>query len=99
MRQLDRTVAADFLTPQRAGHAVDERLAVGREREARWSAGQLRQVHLAEVVVVRQIDLLQHRLALGESGGREREGQRGTRSRDQSTAKVVPFDERVERAS
>src|SRR5678815_5592640 len=75
VRELDGELSADLLPPQRAGHAVDERLAVRRPRDARRPARQLRQVHLAVVVGVRQVDLLQYRLALraGGSGYRQRQ--------------------------
>ena len=63
MRELDRLVIADALAPQRAAHAVDERRAVGQEAHRRRAGGQLRQVQLAPVVAVRQVDLLEHRLA------------------------------------
>ena len=60
--ELPRGVAVQLLQPQRAGHAVDNRLAVGREIRRRRPAGQLRHVELAPVVGMRQRDALQHRL-------------------------------------
>ncbi len=65
MRELDRLVGADALPPQRARHAVDELAPSGMKLDGRWARRELRQVQLAPVVAVRQVDLLEHRLARG----------------------------------
>ena len=63
-RELPGGCAVEALAPQRAGHGIDQLLGIRRPGEAARTTGQLRQVHLAEIVGVRQIDLPEHRQAL-----------------------------------
>src|SRR3954469_23328701 len=65
MGQLDRLVRTDRLSPKRAAHAVNERLAIGHKAGAGWPSSQLRQIKLAPVITVRQVHLLQDWLACG----------------------------------
>ena len=64
--------AVRALPPQTALHRVHERRAICGPRNGRGSRRELRQVQLAEVVVVRQIDLLQHGNALRSGDCAER---------------------------
>src|SRR5664279_604336 len=57
------------LLPERTAHRVHERRAIRHPRRAAGPRGELRQVHLAKIVRMRHVDLLEHRLALrGECG-------------------------------
>ena len=76
MRHLVGGVLVDALPPQRAGHRINQRLPVGEEIGRGRTGGELRQIELAPVVAMREIDLLEHRLATGRhDSARTRRGQ------------------------
>ncbi len=56
--------------PERSLHRDDQLVPVGRPGDRGRTARHLRQIHLPVVVVVRELDLLEHRLALGQDGAR-----------------------------
>ncbi len=72
--QLASLVAPDLLQPQRSGHAVHDLPAVRHERRRRGTRGRLRHVHFPPVIAVRNVDLLEHRLARSVSGRAQRRG-------------------------
>ncbi len=75
-RQLRCDRRVERLLPQRAAHRVDQRAGIGHPRHATRTRRELRQVHLAEVVRVRHVDLLQHRLPLRGEWGRRTQARR-----------------------
>src|SRR5882762_11603022 len=67
-----RLVTTDDLAPKRTTHTVDQLLAIGRKCQRRWAAGQLGQIHFTVVIIVRQLNLRSHGLALSQDRqGRE----------------------------
>ena len=81
--ELHGDAGVERLPPQAALHRVHEFLAVRRPGERARPARQLRQVHLAEIVVVRNVDLLQHGRALGRRFDAEQQQRNGKQRRAQ----------------
>src|SRR5947199_2784502 len=61
-----RLITAHGLSPKRTTHTVDHLLAIRRKRQRRWASRQLWQIHLTIIVIVRQLNLLQHRLPISQ---------------------------------
>jgi hypothetical protein len=85
VRELHRRRRSEGDAPERALHREDELAPVTREGRGARPARELGKVHLTVVVAVRDLDLLEHRLAQGGPGGRRRgpgrekeQGHRGT---------------------
>src|SRR6202041_2997097 len=64
--------AAHVLLPERALHREHQRPSVWRPTHGTGSAGRLREIHLAVVVIVRDVDLVEHwpSLCIGPPDGR-----------------------------
>src|SRR5882757_7541646 len=65
--EFPRLVTTDGLAPKRTTHAVDQLLAIGRKCQRRWAAGQLGKIHFTVVIIVRQLNLGSHGLALSQN--------------------------------
>ena len=63
--------AVHILPPQRPGHRVNQHPGIRRPGRRAWSGSELRQVHLAIVIRMWEVNLLEHRLPLRQAGGAE----------------------------
>src|ERR1700722_6614398 len=59
--------ATQFLPPQRPGHRIHKTVGIGRPRLRARASGQLRQIHLAKIIGMRKVDLLENWFTLRQA--------------------------------